>query len=217
MLSSPRYAIVIDDHPVVVRGIEEFLKINPSLDAVYSTNRTDECLALIAQHGPAALVIVDFWLPEQATPAFVKQLCASWPQTAVLVISGDDDPAIQTKVRACGAHGFLLKHEAPEVFNSVVNSILRGAYWFYPSTIVHSQTRSTHELTITSKELGLSARQGQILALLLQGLPNKRIAADLSVAESTVKEHVTGILQKLEVRNRVEVITKLRGRKLVNE
>lgn len=217
MPSSPRYAVVIDDHPVVVRGIEEFLKINPNLDAVYSTSRTDVCLALIEEHGPAALIIVDFWLPEQTTPAFVKQLCAAWPQTAVLVVSGDDDPAIQAQVRACGAHGFLLKHEAPEVFNTVVNSILGGAYWFYPSTVVHSQPRSTRELTITSTELGLSARQGQILALLLQGLPNKRIATDLSVTESTVKEHVTGILHKLEVRNRVEVITKLRGRKLVNE
>ena len=217
MPSSPRYAIVIDDHPVVARGMEEFLKINPNLDAVYSTSRTDECLTLIAQHGPATLVIVDFWLPEQATPAFVKQLCASWPQTAVLVVSGDDDPAIQAKARACGAHGFLLKHEAPEVFNTVVNSILGGAYWFYPNTVAHGQARSTHELTITATELGLSARQGQVLALLLHGMPNKSIAAQLSVTENTVKEHVTGILYKLGVRNRVEAITKLRGRKLVNE
>ena len=73
------------------------------------------------------------------------------------------------------------------------------------------------ELTITCTELGLTARQGQVLALLLDGMPNKRIAADLSVTENTVKEHVTGILYKLGVRNRVEAITKLRGRKLVNE
>ena len=217
MPSTPRYAIVIDDHPVVARGMEEFLKTNSNLDAVYSTSHTDACLALIAQHGPAALVIVDFWLPEQATPAFVAQLCMSWPQTAVLVVSGDDDPAIQAQARACGAHGFLLKHEAPDVFNSAVNGILGGIRWFYPHGPARVAPRSSYELTITCTDLGLSARQGQVLALLLHGMPNKSIAAQLSVTENTVKEHVTGILHKLGVRNRVEAITKLRGRKLVNE
>ena len=67
---------------------------------------------------------------------------------------------------------------------------------------------------MTPVELGLSARQGQILALVLQGLPNKRIASQLDIAESTVKEHVTGILERLRVRTRVEAITLLRGRRL---
>ena len=67
---------------------------------------------------------------------------------------------------------------------------------------------------VTPADLGLSARQGEILALVLQGLPNKRIALQLNIAESTVKEHVTGILERLRVRTRVEAITLLRGRRL---
>jgi len=61
----------------------------------------------------------------------------------------------------------------------------------------------------------MTERQGQILALLLRGLSNKRIAIGLDIAESTVKEHVTAILQRLGVRTRVEAITHLRGRRLV--
>ena len=73
------------------------------------------------------------------------------------------------------------------------------------------------ELSISYKDLDLSSRQGQILNHVLQGLPNKRIAQLLCLSESTVKEHMTSILRKLKVTSRVEAITRLRGRKLVDE
>jgi DNA-binding NarL/FixJ family response regulator len=83
---------------------------------------------------------------------------------------------------------------------------------------VPSLTAHNHQLrewTVSAEELGLTPRQGEILGLLLQGLPNKRIALVLDVSESTVKEHVTGILHKLGVSSRVQAITCLHGRRLV--
>ena len=74
-----------------------------------------------------------------------------------------------------------------------------------------SQGRQHREGPVAGPGAQLTARQGQILSMLLQALPNKRIADELSVSENTVKEHVTAILQKLSVSNRVELITKLRG------
>ena len=68
---------------------------------------------------------------------------------------------------------------------------------------------------MTPAELGLSTRQGQVLALVLQGLPNKRIALQYDLSESTVKEHMSAILLRLGARPRVEAITRLRGRRLV--
>ncbi len=212
-----RYAIVVDDHPMVARGMQEFLKINLQLEDVYIADSAESCVALLNTHGAATLVVLDFWLPEQATVALITHIRQAWPQTAVLVVSGDDDPAVQVKVRASGAHGFLLKSEPPEMFRAAVKGVLGGVHWFYAMESAPAQPRNKYALTITSKELGLSARQGQVLLMVLEGLPNKRIAAELSLSESTVKEHVTGILQKLGVRNRVEAITQLRGRKLVIE
>lgn len=68
--------------------------------------------------------------------------------------------------------------------------------------------------TVVPAYLGLTPRQGDVLALVLQGLPNKRIALLLDLSESTVKEHVSGILQRLGVSSRVQAITLLRGRRL---
>jgi len=91
---------------------------------------------------------------------------------------------------------------------------LRGDTWFHGGTQFAGREFPNKELPVTAAELGLTARQGQVLAMMLKGLPNKRIALNLSLSEQTVKEHVTGILERLGARNRIEVITKLRGRKL---
>ena len=88
---------------------------------------------------------------------------------------------------------------------------------FYPPHSPYLQPSRHNEMSVTYKELGLSLRQGEILGHILEGLPNKRIAQALSLTESTVKEHITGILVKLHAANRVEVITKLRGRRVVRE
>lgn len=70
------------------------------------------------------------------------------------------------------------------------------------------------ELPLSARDLGLTDRQGQVLALMLRGLPNKQIAKELAISEQTTKEHVTAILGKLGVSNRVEAITLLHGRRL---
>lgn len=215
MITSQGYAIVVDDHPVVARGIQEFLRANRKLSAVHIAASVSDCLALIELHGSPAIVIIDFWLPSQSSTTLIERLVQLHTITHILVISGDDDPAVQAKAREAGAHGFLLKHETPDMFSAAVTGVLAGVPWFYVTGQPKGERTYQHELAVSSKELGLSARQAQILMLLLHGHPNKRIARELVLAESTVKEHVTGILQKLQVQSRVQVITKLRGRRLV--
>lgn len=207
------YALVVDDHPLAGRGMAEYLKSNPRIAQVVNAHTAPAALQAMSTHGAALLAVVDFWLTDGSTLELVSQLRRASAATAVLIMSGDDDPAVEAAALKCGAHGFVHKQQPPEVFGNAVDAVLNGATWFQarPST----GAARPRELPVTPHDLGLSARQGQILWLILQGMPNKRIALNLSVSESTVKEHVTGILQKLEVNNRVEAITKLRGRKLV--
>jgi DNA-binding NarL/FixJ family response regulator len=221
------YAIVVDDHPLVGRGVAQYLKGHALLGDAMVASQADEVWALIAQYGPPRVVLVDFWLDEGATDQLIQQLRRRWPDTKVLVMSGDDNTAIITKARACGAHGFVHKQEDPQVFSQAVHAVLTGQDWFTvqpsrpsdASISAHhdasrdgnTSQRSVRQVSVSPAQLGLTARQGQILAMLLQALPNKRIADSLNVSENTVKEHVTTILTKLSASNRVELITKLRG------
>ena len=124
-------------------------------------------------------------------------------------------PAVQAKARECGAHGFVDKQVSTEVLSQALFAVLGGMTWFGSQHAPTAGAVRSHDIPVTAAELGLSLRQGQILALVLQGLPNKRIAQAFDLSESTVKEHVSGILQKMAVTNRVEAITKMRGKRLV--
>ena len=212
-----RYAIVVDDHPLVTHGIKEFLNSSGLFEAVHTCSDADACVEILNLHGSAAVVVLDFWLAAKSAATLIQRIRGSWPEAIVLVVSGDDDPAVQEIVRQSGAHGFLRKSEPAALFSAAIAGVLGGVPWFYTASHLHSHNRAMHELSISYKDLGISNRQGQILEYVLQGLPNKGIAQILCLSESTVKEHITGILRRLGVANRVEAITKLRGRRLVNE
>lgn len=215
-MSTTGYALIVDDHPLLGRGIAEFIKAQGLLGAVYNVCESESALDVIAQQGPPAIAIVDFWLAAGASVELLQHLRVYCPSTAILVISGDASADVQAKARMWGARGFVDKQASPAVFTQAIRAVLGGLTWFdaaSPNAV--PRPAAAHGLPVTPEELGLSLRQGQILALVLQGLSNKRIAQTLSVAESTIKEHITSILQKLSVSNRVEAITKLRGNRLV--
>lgn len=211
---SVRYALVVDDHPLVARGMTEFLRLHKQLSDAICVGTAQEALHTIARRGTPALALVDFWLADGATTHFVRDMQALAPGVRVLMVSGDSHGAIVTKVRSSGAHGFLHKQQDPEVFTAAVDAVLAGGTWFDAPLPDTSAAPLSREVPLHPSDLGLTARQGQILAFILDGQPNRHIATALNVSEHTVKEHVTAILGKLEVRNRVEAITKLRGVRL---
>lgn len=208
------YALVLDDHPLVARGVAEFLRSRLPRMEVAVAERTEDVLPMVTDRGAPAIALIDFWLAEGAALGLIAQLRQHCPGSAIAVISGDDDPKVMERVRQAGAHGFIHKQAPPESFALAVEALLCGLAWFEPRSH-NSQPPRSRDLPVTPLELGLSVRQGEILALVLQGLPNKRIALQYELSESTVKEHMSAILMRLGARTRVEAITQLRGRRLV--
>lgn len=213
-MTTQQTAIVIDDHPLVARGIADFLSSHCAFTQVTAVTDIESFWKHLKTSSLPAIVVMDFWLPAGASLPLLSELKTKYPQLPILVISADDNFAVETKVRNAGAHGFLNKQEEPEMFLHAITAILGGNTWFHAAERQSQPKYQSNELPITAAELGLTARQGEILALVIQGLPNKRIARELNLAEQTVKEHVSGILERLEVNNRIALITKLRGKKL---
>jgi DNA-binding NarL/FixJ family response regulator len=207
-------ALVVDDHPLVARGIAEYLITHCGFAVARSVSGSAECLKFIESEGMPDLAVVDFWLPEGAALPLLRHLSVQCPQTRLLAVSGDEDAGVRQKAREAGAHGFLRKQEAPEVFARAVEAVRAGGGWFPPVGGSVSSPKVVRELPIHPQELGLTDRQGEVLALMLRGLPNKQIARQLNLSETTVKEHVTNILARLGVANRVAAITRLRGRRI---
>ncbi|ASK34943.1 DNA-binding response regulator [Alcanivorax sp. N3-2A] len=209
------YALVVDDHPLVMRGVAGYLSSHCGYAWVHCVAGGAECLAWIARHGQPELVIVDFWLADGSALDLLKTLSAARAAANVLVMSGDDGVGIASQVRAAGARGFIHKNDPPETFARAVRAVRRGKTWFTDADgQAAAPGRGRHPLQVSPVDLGLTRRQGEVLAMMLRGLPNKRIASALNVTEQTVKEHITAILQRLGVSNRIEVITLLHGRAL---
>lgn len=209
----PGYALVVDDHPLVARGFAEFLTVHCGFPTVHVARHLAECQDRLASDGPPALAVVDFWLPDGVALPLLRVLRQADPGLRLLVVSGDHDVGVVTKVREAGAHGFLHKQEMPEVFARAVASLMAGDTWYRP-TEQTPPPATRRELPIRPADLGLTQRQGEVLGLMLRGQPNKRIALTLNISEQTVKEHVSNILARLGATNRLEAITRLRGRRI---
>jgi DNA-binding NarL/FixJ family response regulator len=208
--------IVLDDHPLVGRGMAQFLRsLAPTLNVVVVT-RWSELAPLTVDGGDPLLLVADVWLADGPCLESLQQWCRAHPATPWLAVSGDDDPTLARRVQAAGARGFVNKAASPEQFGQAFQAVLGGGQWFKQAAESSSIQTAAGPRTwqVSAQSLGLTPRQGEILSLVLRGLPNKRIALQLGISESTVKEHVTGILERLGVRSRVEVITRMRGSRL---
>lgn len=208
-MNHPTHVYVVDDHPLVARGLTHFIQPFCHGLTVVSMTSWEDAMQQVEAGGAPALLIADVWLGAASTLASADQWHSVCPQTPWLAISGDDDPTLPARVREAGAQGFVHKQAAPEVFAQAVQALLRGDPWFASLDAEARMAQREPDFAVP----GLTPRQGEILALLLRGMPNKRIATELGITEATVKEHVTGVLARLGVRTRIEAITALSHRR----
>ncbi|MCK7425392.1 response regulator transcription factor [Enterobacter bugandensis] len=206
------YALVVDDHPLVASGIANFLTSHCQFKQASVVTNEEDCYRQIRDNGPPRLLVIDFWLSSGTALKLLKEVKQHYPQVRFLVVSGDDNNDIWQKVHAAGGHGFVLKSEPPEMFSRAVCALLDNLTWF-PERNDFPVESNNEKLS----KFNLTPRQIDVLNMIMRGLPNKRIAAQLSISEPTVKEHISNILKKIGVNSRVEAITLLHGKRESSE
>lgn len=202
------YALVVDDHPLVASGIANFLITHCRFKQAYVVTNEEDCYRHIRENGPPRLLVIDFWLSSGTALKLLKEVKQRYPQVRLLVVSGDENNDIWQKVHTAGGHGFVLKSEPPELFSRAVFALADNLTWF-PCANECAVKTNNEQLS----KFNLTPRQIDVLNMIMRGLPNKRIAAQLSISEPTVKEHISNILKKIGVNSRVEAITLLHGKR----
>jgi len=204
--------LVVDDHPLVASGIANFLITQCRFKQAYVVTNEEDCYRQIRDNGPPRLLVIDFWLSSGTALKLLKEIKQLYPQVRLLVVSGDDNNDLWRKIHAAGGHGFVLKSEPPEIFSQAVFALADNQTWF-PEGNEFSVNKNNEKLN----KFNLTPRQIDVLNMIMRGLPNKRIAAQLSISEPTVKEHISNILKKIGVNSRVEAITLLHGKQEPSE
>lgn len=203
--------VLVDDQMLVRSGIRGLLELTPDIRVVAEASDGAEAVGVIAQAAPDVLLL-DVRMPNCSGIELLKAQQGKLPPT-ILLTTFDDDEALFGGMRA-GARGFLLKDISLERLAEGIRSVAAGQTLFRPG--LTERTRAAFESSggpaAPDDGSRLTARETEILALMAAGFNNGEIATALGPSEGTIKNHVSNILAKLGVRDRVRAV--LRGLEL---
>ncbi len=201
---------LVDDQMLVRSGIRGLLELTPDIRVVAEAADGLEAVGVIAAAAPDVLLL-DVRMPRCSGIELLRAQRGMLPPT-ILLTTFDDDEALFDGMRA-GAKGFLLKDISLERLAEGIRSVAAGQTLFRPA--LTERTRAAYERSTPAPAAhgaGLTGRETEILALMAAGFNNAEIAQALGPSEGTVKNHVSSILSKLAVRDRVRAV--LRGLEL---
>jgi len=200
--------VIADDQPMVRAGLRSLLE---GEDVVVLGEAVDgeQALSAVRQHRPD-VVLMDIRMPNLDGLEATRRLVADGTATRVLVLTTFDlDEYVFDALRA-GASGFLLKDATAEELVAAVRTLAAGDAVLAPAVTRRVIEAFGHtrvgDPRLAARLAGLSTREVEVLRLLARGLTNSEIARELVVSDATVKTHVSNVLTKLDLRDRVQAV-----------
>ncbi|MGW6278688.1 response regulator [Kribbella sp. NPDC055071] len=201
--------LVVDDQEMVRAGFSALLDAQADIEVVGQAGDGAEAVVLAAELQPD-VILMDVRMPLldglSATRRIVSGTTAGEPPRVIMLTTFDLDDYVYAALRA-GASGFLLKHSTPDELAAAVRIVAAGDALLAPSVtrrLVEDFARTQPVVSITPAHL--TPREMDVLRLVARGLSNRQIAAELVLAEQTVKTHVSNILTKLDLRDRAQAV-----------
>jgi DNA-binding NarL/FixJ family response regulator len=199
--------LVADDQSMVRAGFRMLLSGEQDIEVVAEASNGHEAVDKAARFRPS-VVLMDIRMPELDGLQATRRILAADDAARIIILTTFDlDEYVYEALRA-GASGFVLKDDPPEQLIAAIRTVAAGDALLSP-TITKSVIRQFTRIPRPQppKELDeLTAREHEILRLIAGGLSNAEIAGELHISDTTVKTHVTHILQKLNLRDRVQAV-----------
>jgi DNA-binding NarL/FixJ family response regulator len=195
----PISVLIVDDHPVVRRGLRVLLEVQDGIEVAGEAGDGDTALALAAERTPD-VILLDLKLPGVDGIAVLAALKARDSTARVLVLTSATEPALASLVLRSGAAGLLYKDVDPDALVRAIRSVHDGHLLLAADaagTLVHAASQGAGLDALTGRER-------EVLAELARGRSNREIARALRISEKTVKAHVSSVLAKLGVQDRTQ-------------
>ena len=195
--------LIVDDHPVVREGLHGMLDRKPGLEVVGEAADGFEAVEKARLLQPD-VILLDLMMPRKGGLEVIGEIRQENPSMRILILTSFAEDAQVFPVIKAGAQGYLLKDSTPDMLVKAIRDVHQGKSSLHP-TIAHKVIQELAQPTdLPPTEDPLTARELEVLRFVARGLPNREIADELCVSNSTVRVHVSNILSKLHLANRTQ-------------
>ncbi len=220
----PIRVLLVDDQHIVRQGLATILKYSPGIEVAGEAGDGQEAIALARDLQPD-VVLMDLKMPRMGGIPATRQICQEMPQIHVIILTTYDSDNLVFEGIKAGAKGYLLKDTSSERLVDAIQGVVRGESQIDPAVARKVLAEFRRLAEEPSPALALQAardavpgevepltpREEEVLYLLVEGLSNKEIGAQLHLTEGTVKNYVSAIIAKLQANDRTHaVVTALR-------
>ncbi|WP_026908912.1 response regulator [Paucisalibacillus globulus] len=210
--------VLIDDHKLFREGVKRILEFEPSFDVVAEGDDGSMAAKLVKDYNPD-VILMDINMPNMNGVQATAELVRNHPNSKVIILSIHDDESYVTHALKTGAQGYLLKEMDSNSLIEAIKVVSEGGSYLHPK-VTHNLVQEYRRLAKETVAVGvgssrieyhrplhlLTKRECEVLQLLADGKSNRAVAESLYISEKTVKNHVSNILQKMNVNDRTQAV-----------
>ncbi|MBV8508315.1 MAG: response regulator transcription factor [Alphaproteobacteria bacterium] len=190
--------LTVDDHALLRKGIAALVNVEPDMKLIAEASTGEEAIKEFKRHRPD-ITLMDLQMPEMSGIEAIISICSEFPNARIIVLTTYPGDVQVVRALKAGARAYLLKAHLNRELLDAIRTVHAGHKRIPPEIAA--------ELAEHTGEDQLTAREIEVLRLIAAGNANKEIAGQLSVAEETVKNHVSNILAKLHAKDRTHAVT----------
>ncbi|BDI18884.1 DNA-binding response regulator [Nostoc cf. commune SO-36] len=200
--------LLVDDQGLIRQGLRALLELESDLEIVGEAENGEQAINLVAEFQPD-VVLLDIRMPIMDGVAATREIQKRFAKTKILVLTTFDDDEYVSAALQNGAMGYLLKDTPSEELAVAIRAVYKGYTQLGPGIVKKLLTQFsngtlTHTPPVPSSLAELTPREKEVLRLIATGASNREIAQELYISEGTVKNHVTNILNRLNLRDRTQ-------------
>ncbi len=198
---------LVDDHQIVIDGISSYLLGNPDFELIASAGSANELFDKLPKHQPDILLL-DCKLPGLQGTHIAKIIAQKYPQIKIVFLSANTDKLSLEKAVKAGGVGYLSKDITEEEFFTALKQIKKGKSYYSRGIQQAVFDSYTDKLNVDPENIitPLTEREIEVIKLFVEGFSYKEIADRLSISTRTVESHKKNILEKLELKNTVDLV-----------
>ena len=195
--------MLVDDHKLISEGIKQLLSFNPTIEVVSMVTSADECLSTFMNVKPD-VILLDINLPDMNGISVLKEIKRRSKKVKVMMLTIHNEVEYLIESLDAKADGYILKESGSDELISAIKTVYEGERYIQPSLIPSLNARLIQNESADNVLRELTKRETQMLAYIATGKSNAEIAEILKISDRTVKNHISNLFKKINVKDRTQ-------------